>query len=365
MVRYLLVFAGVVALGVLAVNANWEQTAESDAISYGQFEGEVIAAWNEDGRNMTLREDFAYIDSQNRRWLAPAGSQVNGASIPAAFWTFIGGPFEGKYRNASVIHDVGCIEMSQSWQDVHRMFYEACRCGGVDEANAKTLYYAVYHFGPRWEPVTETVVELHQTPDGRVVEQEVTVQHMVRMDPPPPTAEELEKVEAFVAEENPEPEAIQELNRNELRSIGDFGQRRSRSWNRDPRTDPRESEQAPQQQSDAAAESGEAPPAQRPMNPHPSRGFAGPHAGYRGQWNLPPVSAEEQEQAIDAVDRHITGQTGEARPAQYTVERVRGGYLVNVRFLQQDEAGMFLPAEGHATVRLSRQGEVVEFVSGN
>lgn len=38
---------------------------------------------------MTLREDFAYVDRQNRSWKAPTGVVVDGASIPAAFWTFI------------------------------------------------------------------------------------------------------------------------------------------------------------------------------------------------------------------------------------------------------------------------------------
>ena len=102
-----------------------------------------MAVWDADGRNMTLREDFFYIDSQGRRWRAPTGAIVNGASIPSVFWTAIGGPFEGKYRNASVVHDVGCAEMRQPWEDVHRMFYEACRCGGVDETQAKLMYYAV------------------------------------------------------------------------------------------------------------------------------------------------------------------------------------------------------------------------------
>ena len=31
------------------------------------------------------------------------------------------------------------------------MFYNACLCGGVEPLKAKTLYAAVYHFGPRWE----------------------------------------------------------------------------------------------------------------------------------------------------------------------------------------------------------------------
>ena len=30
------------------------------------------------------------------------------------------------------------------------MFYEACRCSRTNVVQAKTMYYAVYHFGPQW-----------------------------------------------------------------------------------------------------------------------------------------------------------------------------------------------------------------------
>jgi Protein of unknown function (DUF1353) len=118
---------------------------------FGRFDGQVIAAWDDDGRFMTLNDKFTYIDASNKAWLAPAGAHVNGASIPEAFWSIIGGPFEGQYRNASVVHDVYCETMSEPWEAVHEMFYQACRCGGVEEPKAKMLYWAVYHFGPRWE----------------------------------------------------------------------------------------------------------------------------------------------------------------------------------------------------------------------
>lgn len=126
--------------------------------SFGRFEGRVIAEWTGDGRNMRLIEDFAYIDGTGRIWRAPAGSIINGASIPQAFWSFIGGPFEGPYRNASVIHDVACEDQSASWEDVHRAFYDACRCGGVSDSKAKLMYWAVYRFGPRWEATPSAAV---------------------------------------------------------------------------------------------------------------------------------------------------------------------------------------------------------------
>ena len=99
---------------------------------------------------MRLTEPFTYIDGRGKQWLAPSGAEVDGASIPRAFWTLVGGPFEGQYRNASVIHDVACRQRTETSDDVHLMFYNACRCGGVPEQKAKALYLAVYHFGPQW-----------------------------------------------------------------------------------------------------------------------------------------------------------------------------------------------------------------------
>ena len=119
---------------------------------FGRFVGKVNASWSDDGRTMRLTEPFTYVDGSGKEWLAPLGAEVDGASIPRAFWTLVGGPFEGQYRNASVIHDVACRQRTETSDDVHLMFYNACRCGGVAEQKAKVLYMAVYHFGPHWPP---------------------------------------------------------------------------------------------------------------------------------------------------------------------------------------------------------------------
>ena len=67
-----------------------------------------------------------------------------------AFWSIIGGPFEDKYREASVIHDHYCDEKTDTWQNVHLVFYNGMRAHGVDPLKAKLMYAAVYNFGPRW-----------------------------------------------------------------------------------------------------------------------------------------------------------------------------------------------------------------------
>jgi hypothetical protein len=99
---------------------------------------------------MTLLDSFEYVDPARLAWEAPKGHKIDGASIPQVFWTFVGGPFEGKYRNASVVHDYECDVKRRPWRAVHRMFYNASRCGGTEETKAKVMYAAVYHFGPRW-----------------------------------------------------------------------------------------------------------------------------------------------------------------------------------------------------------------------
>jgi len=159
--------------------------------AWGRFEGEVVARWHAEGREMTLVEPFAYLDPRDGRWPAPAGAVVDGASIPRAFWSFIGGPFSGAYRAGSVVHDVACQTRDRGWRETHRMFYEACRCGGVGRVQAVAMYYAVHHFGPRWRTEVRTVVVA-----GRSLVEEVVVDD----SPPAPTPRQAAAVMAYMQE---------------------------------------------------------------------------------------------------------------------------------------------------------------------
>src|SRR5881227_3373119 len=118
---------------------------------WGYFNGEPVTKWNPDGRTMTLLTELRYTDPHGEMWVAPIGSVVDGASLPRYLWSFMGGPFEGKYRNASVLHDVAYGEHNRPWQDCDRMFYYAMRCSGVSAAEAKTMFYALYRFGHHWK----------------------------------------------------------------------------------------------------------------------------------------------------------------------------------------------------------------------
>jgi len=118
---------------------------------WGYYSGYPETRWDPDGRSMTLLNELRYTDPQGQVWIASAGSEVDGASIPRSLWTIMGGPFEGKYRNASVLHDVAYERHNRPWQDCDRMFYNAMRCSGVGAVEAGTMYYSLYKFGRHWK----------------------------------------------------------------------------------------------------------------------------------------------------------------------------------------------------------------------
>lgn len=141
---------------------------------YGKFSGHPLVEFGDNGRDITLKAPFTFVDYENHTWDVPAGYVANGASIPRAFWTLIGGPLDGPYRDASIIHDFYCDKFAEPWPDaykrewrnVHRAFYYGMRARGVDEIKAKTMYGAVYHFGPRWETQGRRIRMVESAPAG-------------------------------------------------------------------------------------------------------------------------------------------------------------------------------------------------------
>src|ERR1700726_72399 len=129
----------------------WLRGAVYKRSKWGYYSGYVEARWENDGRNMVLLRELRYTDPQGVTWIAPVGSEVDGASIPRSLWSIMGGPFEGKYRNASVLHDVAYDQHNKPWQECDRMFYNAMRCSGVSAVEAKTMYYSLYKFGHHWK----------------------------------------------------------------------------------------------------------------------------------------------------------------------------------------------------------------------
>jgi Protein of unknown function (DUF1353) len=136
----------------------WVRGALKQQSKWGHYSGYVEARWENDGRTMTLLSELRYTDPDGAIWIAPAGSQVDGASIPRSLWSLMGGPFEGKYRNASVLHDVSYDQKNRPHEVCDRMFYNAMRCSGVSAVEAGTMYYALRKFGHHWKaPKAEPV----------------------------------------------------------------------------------------------------------------------------------------------------------------------------------------------------------------
>jgi len=129
----------------------WVLGASKTSNKWGHYSGYVEARWENDGRNMTVLSELRYTGPESVVWIAPAGSVVDDASILRPLWSLIGGPFEGKYRNASVLHDVAYDQKTRPWQVCDRMFYNAMRCSGVSAVEAGTMYYALRTFGHHWK----------------------------------------------------------------------------------------------------------------------------------------------------------------------------------------------------------------------
>lgn len=112
------------------------------------FSGDPRTVWN-GVRNMTLEKDFYYIDPNGRKWNASKGSCLNGATIPRPLWTAIGSPYVGKYRRASIVHDVAVGELcnpdvaEKQRKEADRMFYHACKYDGCSKRFAALLYAGV------------------------------------------------------------------------------------------------------------------------------------------------------------------------------------------------------------------------------
>ncbi len=149
-----------VLLGILSTAIFTLRPAIADLPA--KFIGDVLTKWSIDGRHMELLGPFEFVQSSGRRWPVPAGTIVDGASIPQVFWSIIGGPFEGQYRAPSVIHDYYCDTRTRKYADVHRIFYEGMLVAGVSASKAWLMYRAVATFGPKWDdpkidPKCETV----------------------------------------------------------------------------------------------------------------------------------------------------------------------------------------------------------------
>lgn len=100
-----------------------------------------------------LLAPYWYKGKDGKVWTVPAGYVVNGGSIPQAAWSIIGGPWSGKFRNATVIHDYLACERISTSDYVHRLFLEGMIESGVPKVKAWVMYKAVLVGGSDWSDV--------------------------------------------------------------------------------------------------------------------------------------------------------------------------------------------------------------------
>ena len=177
---------------------------------YGRFLTNPQLESLPNGRDMKLTEDFVYVDPDGTPWLSAKDRVVNGASIPRLLWTTMGGPFSGKFRSASIVHDTACEDMTHTHQEVHKMFYYACLAGGVDESKAMLMYWAVSTHGPKWRYETKTKM-LTASPENGGSPEEVTTTVVVPVKVEEPTEEDLQWAKQYIEQNDPTLEEMNDL----------------------------------------------------------------------------------------------------------------------------------------------------------
>ncbi len=182
-------------------------------ITAGSFTGQLkvlfVEPKNATDRSIQLLEPFGYKDRNGVEWLVPAGYVSDGASIPWELWSFIGGPFDGPYRDAAIIHDYFCEKRDRTWQDVHAMFLEAALKRGVPETTAQTMYAGVLYGGPRWDaPKSLTkaqFIPIQAQPGKPSIEPGLT-----QRGPTASEKAEFEELKRWIEQTKPSPEQIKQ-----------------------------------------------------------------------------------------------------------------------------------------------------------
>ena len=190
-----------VAAALLVISAG-----DANEMTFGHFTGTVKVEWvRSQGQDlrMKLLEDFSYVDPKSKAWTAQKGYETDGASIPKAFWSIVGGPFEGGYREAAVIHDWYCDKKTEPWRDVHRIFYYASRAAGVPEQKAKIMYAAVRIGGPKWGTNDSHCYSCHINPETYSVDKYGRVVNIPRT-----TVDDAQRIAKWVQDSNPSLEHI-------------------------------------------------------------------------------------------------------------------------------------------------------------
>jgi hypothetical protein len=184
------------------------QTVVTGAFKNGQYKGQLKVLFMEPkaptDRNIQLLEPFGYKDSKGKDWDVPAGFVSDGASIPWSLWSFIGGPYDGPYRDAAVIHDYFCDKKDRPWEEVHAMFLEAALRRGTRESTAQTMYAGILYGGPRWE--APKLIKGQMVPGTQVAQ--ATDPGLTKREATDAERKRFEALQRWIIETKPSPEEI-------------------------------------------------------------------------------------------------------------------------------------------------------------
>lgn len=140
-----------------------------------------------------LSENFGFTLSSERGFVyatIKAGYHWNGASIPKAFWSLIGGPFSGKYALASLIHDLLYDVHYTLRREADDIFLQVMKMEGVGKLKRWLMYQAVRRFGGKpWKKtdahlvIMRNFVEWKEVPIYRAgnAERETSLEHRRRV----------------------------------------------------------------------------------------------------------------------------------------------------------------------------------------
>ena len=143
------------AVGALASSVAFAAPLPNPLPCSACFIGEIRLALNPadaSGRTKIVQDDVYFVDPDKLVWKADKGDITDGASIPAIFQPIIGNAFENDFLPAAIIHDHYTTKEHyvRTWKATALMFYQAMVVKNVPAIKAKTMYYAVYTFGPHW-----------------------------------------------------------------------------------------------------------------------------------------------------------------------------------------------------------------------
>ncbi|MBF9223002.1 DUF1353 domain-containing protein [Hymenobacter ruricola] len=104
-----------------------------------------------------LKDSKQPLKDSSRMWTAPKNTITDWASIPKLCVPIIGFPDDERWNKAALIHDAYCGDDNvhgasyhkAPWQEVHRMFRDACLSGGTPKTKANIMFAAVYLYGTR------------------------------------------------------------------------------------------------------------------------------------------------------------------------------------------------------------------------